>query len=56
MGINSPNKNKNALEELMRPYPNDALKAHTVGRLRGKNYVGNTPEVTEWVNYPELAY
>jgi len=31
------------------------LNAYTVERLRGNAYLGNVPEVSEEVNYPELA-
>ena len=32
------------------------LDAHTVARLRGKDYVGNVPEISELVEYPELVF
>lgn len=44
-----------ALEELIRPYPGEELQAHTVARLRGKEYMGNVAAITEEVEYPELA-
>ena len=43
-----------ALQELIRSYPEDALTAHTVNKLRGKSYAGNIPEISEKVNYAEL--
>lgn len=43
-----------ALEELIRAYPEEELAAYTVGKLRGKSYPGNVPEITEEVAYPEL--
>lgn len=43
------------IEELIQSYPEDQMQAHTVGKLRGKNAVGNTPEATRVVIYPELA-
>ena len=43
-----------ALQELIRPLPEEALEAHTVARLRGKDYAGNVPEISEEVVYPEL--
>ncbi len=44
-----------AVEEMIQPYPENALEAYTVGRLRGKEYKGNVKEITEEVSYPELA-
>ena len=43
-----------ALQELIRSYPEEALQAHTVGKLRGKEYRGNVAEISEAVRYPEL--
>ncbi|MFK7908896.1 MAG: SOS response-associated peptidase [Chitinophagales bacterium] len=45
---------KKRMQELV-PYPEEELEAHTVGRLRGKNYVGNIEEVSERVEYGELG-
>jgi putative SOS response-associated peptidase YedK len=47
---------KQALEDLLVPYPSAALAAHTVGKLRGKNYVGNVPDASKAVNYPQLEF
>lgn len=30
------------------------LSAHTIGKLRGKNYIGNVPEIVDEVTYAEL--
>jgi putative SOS response-associated peptidase YedK len=43
-----------ALLDLLQPYPEQELKAHTVRRLRGKDAMGNVPQITEEVQYPEL--
>ena len=43
-----------AIEELIRSFPEEALMAHTVSKLRGKAYPGNIPEISEEVFYPEL--
>ncbi|MDM9632511.1 SOS response-associated peptidase [Robiginitalea aurantiaca] len=43
------------IQRLITPYPDEGLKAHTVGRLRGKAYAGNKPEISSEVFYPELA-
>jgi putative SOS response-associated peptidase YedK len=42
------------IKELVQPYPDDLLVAHTVGRLKGKNALGNVKEVTNEVIYSEL--
>ncbi len=51
----NPELAKKQVLELMQPYEDRALDAYPVGRLRGKNRVGNQKEVLEKVNYPELA-
>lgn len=45
---------KQDAEVLLRQPPEIALKAHTVRRLRGKEYVGNCAEVQEEYEYIEL--
>lgn len=45
-----------ALEELIQPYPAEELEAHTVARLRGKEYQGNVKEISDQVSYPELVF
>ena len=45
---------RKALQELIHSYPEEALAAHTVARLRGKYYAGNIPQISEEVHYPEL--
>ena len=42
------------LEELLRPYPESELAAHTVGKLRGKDAVGNVPEAMVPVAYDNV--
>jgi len=44
------------LEELLQPSPEDTLEAQTVRKLRGKEYGGNTPEITQLAEYPELLF
>ena len=46
--------NKAELEPLIKPYSEHPLHAHPVGKLRGKQYMGNTPTISEEVHYPEL--
>lgn len=42
------------IQELIQSYPDEELKAYTVGRLRGKEYKGNTVAADKEVIYPEL--
>jgi len=48
-------KDQEYIEELIQPYPEEELDAYTVGRLRGKDYLGNVPEISEPVYYAELV-
>ena len=41
--------------DLIKANTNISLHAHTVARLRGNAYLGNVPEVSDAVSYPELA-
>lgn len=43
-----------AVQDLIHSYPEEELQAHTVHKLRGKEYPGNVPEINEEVIYPEL--
>ncbi len=42
------------IQELIQSYPEEALDAYPVARLRGKEYMGNVPEISEKVEYEEL--
>jgi len=42
------------LKELLNRNDKVELEAHTVGKLRGKNYAGNTASITDEVKYMEL--
>lgn len=44
------------IQDLIQSYPEDQLKAHTVGKLRGKDYIGNVEEISEEVIYKALVY
>ena len=46
---------KKLIEELVQPYPDNELEAHTVAKLRGKNSLGNVQAATDEVTYPELT-
>jgi putative SOS response-associated peptidase YedK len=43
------------IQRLIAPYPDAGLKAHTVGKIRGKGYEGNQHDAAIEVHYPELA-
>lgn len=42
------------IKQLIIPFPDEMLKAHTVKKLRGKESPGNTPEASEEFSYDEL--
>lgn len=44
------------IQELIQSYPEEELQAHTVSRLRGKEYRGNVPEAAKEVKYEALEY
>ena len=43
-----------SVQELIQTYPEEELQAHTVAKLRGKEYKGNIPEISEEIVYEEL--
>lgn len=45
---------KQQIEALITAFPENELQAYTVGRLRGKEYRGNIPEISKEVVYEEL--
>jgi len=45
-----------SIEELIKSYPGAELTAHTVTRLRGKEYIGNVEEVSNPFEYEELEF
>ena len=47
---------KQQLNELLTAFPENELQAYTVGRLRGKEYRGNIPEISNEVVYGELDF
>ncbi len=47
---------KNTINSVIKPYPDNGLVAHPVGKLRGKNYMGNVPSVADEVDYKELEF
>lgn len=44
------------IQDLIKAYPENELKAHTVAKLRGKEYQGNVEGVSDEVVYEELAF
>ena len=47
-------RQKGDIINLMQPYAENKLKAHTVRKLRGKIAVGNVPEASRYFKYDEL--
>lgn len=48
------NNGKEAVKEIIKPFPEDKLTSHTVAKLRGKEYAGNVEEISDEVIYSEL--
>ncbi|MEM0516890.1 MULTISPECIES: SOS response-associated peptidase [Aequorivita] len=44
------------IQNLILEYPDDELDAHTVSKLRGKEYQGNVKSISDKVNYSELKF
>lgn len=42
--------------ELIQSFPENELKSHTVGKLRGKEYIGNVEEIANEVLYNDLVF
>jgi putative SOS response-associated peptidase YedK len=49
-------KAQEKIQELVKNTPEIDLKAHTVGKLRGKSYLGNVEAISEEVIYEELEF
>lgn len=45
---------KELVEQLIQPYPDELMEAYPVGQLRGKNGIGNKDQATTKVAYPDL--
>ncbi len=56
LGTPASDDNHLTLIPLCKPLQKDALEAHAVRTLRGKNAVGNVPTATEAFEYPELVF
>ncbi len=44
------------IQKLIQSYPDGELKAHTVAKLRGKDYAGNVAGISDEVIYDELVF
>ena len=53
--INSEADKKN-IEELIKTYPEGELRAYTVGKLRGRDYLGNVQGISREVLYEDLIF
>jgi putative SOS response-associated peptidase YedK len=51
-----PKLSKEEVQALIKPFDESLIKFHTVGRLKGKNAVGNVPEVENEVRYAEVEW
>jgi putative SOS response-associated peptidase YedK len=49
-----PTRSQKELNDLLLPFPDDLLTAHTVYKIAGKESKGNVPEAEEEFNYPEF--
>lgn len=45
---------KDAVQDIIKSYPEEYLASYTVAKLRGKTYLGNVEEISNEVVYPEL--
>ena len=43
------------IKSMIQPYNPDEMAAYTVGAIRGKNAIGNRPEVSKKIDYPLLS-
>lgn len=50
----NPSLSQKEVKDLLLPYPDELLKAHTVDRIAGKESKGNVPEAEEEFIYPEF--
>ncbi|MEB8328436.1 SOS response-associated peptidase [Flavobacteriaceae bacterium KMM 6897] len=50
------NLDKQKLETLITAFPKNELEGYTVGKLRGKEYKGNIPEISNKLDYKELQF
>ena len=52
----SEESDKKMIQDLIKSYPQEYLTAHTVRKLRGKEYLGNVKEISEAYHYEELEF
>ncbi|MBA6154679.1 SOS response-associated peptidase [Gelidibacter maritimus] len=48
-------KDQKFIKDLIQEYPEEELDAYPVGKLRGKDYLGNVPGISEPVKHEELV-
>ncbi len=46
---------KKQIQEMIQSFPEDKMSCYTVGKLRGKDYVGNVPTISEKHTYEDLS-
>lgn len=46
---------QHTIQKIIKPYPSELLNAHTIRKIRGKEYLGNTEKVSEHYVYEELV-
>ena len=47
---------KKSIQELVKSFPEEEMKIHTVSRLRGKEYAGNVETISDEVDYKDLIF
>jgi putative SOS response-associated peptidase YedK len=52
----SSEADKKDIEELIKTYPEGELRAYTVGKLRGRDYLGNVQGISREVLYEDLIF
>lgn len=53
---NNDEFNQKRVQELIQAIPNDELQAHTVNKLRGKEYIGNVEQISKKIIYEDLDF
>jgi hypothetical protein len=47
-------EDKDSLIQMIKPFPEDLLNYYTVGKLIGKDAIGNVPQAEQEVEYADL--
>ena len=56
LGVIKDDRDQQKVKDLIRSYPENQLTAHTVAKLRGKDYKGNVEDISEEIVYEELVF